>query len=251
MDSTRFAAPVLVLLAVLQSHPALAQSTFPERDSADRFFPLSESAGAPVTQVRAQTQGSASGAVGTGGYGVSQTVEVVALPRLYLRAGGELRSGGEGFTPEVQAKYQFLSQGAHALNLSAGARYKQLGFQSEGGEVEAFVSVGRRWGQVVGVANLVAGHELARQDADIEGHVGAGYLLTDDLMVGVNTRFKQEMELEKPVGGHTGREFELVTGGTIGYRWRVLEASLLAGLHLPRASDQAGAIALMRLGLDF
>ncbi|MBF5041224.1 hypothetical protein FGE12_02415 [Aggregicoccus sp. 17bor-14] len=223
-------------------------------DTVDRFFPLSESASVPPTQVRAETNGTATraGADGSSGYGVTQTVEMVALPGLALRAGGELRSGGEGFTPEVQAKYQFLRQGKHGVNLSAGARYKQLGFSSDGGEVELFVSAGRRWGQLLGTANFVAGHEMERQDADFEGHVGLGYLLTEHLMVGLNSRFKQEAEMGgKPPGGRVGREFELVSGGTVGYQWRILEASVLAGWHMPKASDEQGAIALMRVGLNF
>lgn len=241
----------------LSAAPSLAQEApSPEahRNSADRFFPLSESAAVPPTMVRAETNGRATGAGagGSTGYGASQTVELTALPNLALRAGGELRSGGEGFTPEVQAKYQFLRQGSHGLNLSAGARYKQLGFSSDGGEAELFVAAGKRWGQVVGMANLVAGHELEREDADIEGHVGVGYLLTPDLMVGLNTRFKQEMEMgAKPPGGRVGREFELVSGATLGYQWRFVETSLLAGWHMPKASDEQGVIGLLRLGLNF
>src|SRR5689334_6055716 len=101
--------------------PAPGESAVEQRyNSMDRFFTLSESAATPPTDVRAETSGEASSQSGDApaGFGVSQRVEVVLLKGLALRAGAELRNTGNGFTPSAQAKYQFLNQRQHGVNMS-------------------------------------------------------------------------------------------------------------------------------------
>ena len=246
----------LVTVAVaLASTTALAQSlsTDPRSDSLDRFLVLSESASAPPTTVRAETVGRAAGgsAGGTADLGVSQSVEGVVLPGLSVKAIADVDNQGRGFTPTAQVKYQFLRQADHGLNGAAGVRYKQRGFQSDGGEAEAFFSAGKRWGDVIGTANLVVGTELGKREGDVEGHVGVAYRLADRLLLGLNTRFQQELELgEKPVG-RTGREFEMQTGAFAGYGLGPAELSLFGGWYLPRATMSTGPIGMLRLGLNF
>jgi hypothetical protein len=128
---------LLVATGVLLAPMAFADeaSALDERlDTMDRFFPLTESAATPPTDVRAETTGQASSSDSATGLGVTQQVEVVLLKGLSLRAGAELRNTDHGFSPVAQAKYQFLRQGENGLNASAGLRYKQKGFQSDGGE---------------------------------------------------------------------------------------------------------------------
>ena len=252
--------PLFVVAAgMLMAPAALAQSSSEDESAAeqrhnsmDRFFVLSESAAVPPTDVRAETSGEATSQSGDapGGLGVSERVEFVLLKGLSLRAGAELRNTGNGFTPSAQAKYQFLNQKQHGLNMAAGLRYKQVGFQSDGGEAEAFVAAGRRWGQVLGTANLVVGTELGRPEGDFEGHVGLGYLLTENLVVGLNTRYQHEFETEN-VGRHPGREFELMGGAMVGYNWNIVDVSLLGGYYMPRSTDSSGPLAMLRVGLNF
>ena len=164
--------------------------------------------------------------------------------------GAELRNTENGFTPSAQAKYQFLRQAEHGVNASAGLRYKQQGFQSAGGEAEAFAAAGRRWGNVLATLNFAVGRELSSPEGDVEGHLGLGYLLTENLMVGLNTRYQHEFESEK-VGRHPGREFELMTGAMVGYGIGIAELSLLGGYYMPRASNSSGPMGMLRLGLNF
>jgi hypothetical protein len=174
----------------------------------------------------------------------------VLLCGLALRAGAELRTDTDSFTPMAQAKYQFLDQKRHGFNLSAGGRYKQLGFQSEGGEAELFVAAGKRWGHFIGTANVVVGAEVSRPEGDVETHIGAAYLVTEQFVVGLNTRYKQEFETGEKLAGNSGREFELISGGVAGYTWGPVETSLLAGWYLPRATMSTGPIAMLRLGIN-
>ncbi|MFL5343896.1 MAG: hypothetical protein ACJ8AT_03850, partial [Hyalangium sp.] len=141
---------LFVAMGLLAAPGAFAEApSFEERlNSMDRFFSLSESAATPPTEIRAETRGQATSSDSAQGYGVSQQVEVVLTRGLSLRAGAELRNTTHGFTPSGQAKYQFLRQSEHGVNASAGLRYKQVGFQSDGGEAEAFFAVGRRFGSL-------------------------------------------------------------------------------------------------------
>jgi hypothetical protein len=244
---------LLVATGVLLAPVAFADEPSPlaqRLDSMDRFFPLSESAATPPTDVRAETTGQASSSDSEQSYGVSQQVEVVLLKGLALRAGAELRNGSHGFTPIAQGKYQFLRQEDHGVNASAGLRYKQVGFQSDGGEAEAFFALGRRFGKLLATGNVVAGRGVSNDEMDIEGHAGVGYLLTDNLMVGVNSRVQLEVEEEEEVG-HIGREFEMLSGGVVGYTWNVVDLSLMGGWYMPRASNSSGPLAMLRLGINF
>jgi hypothetical protein len=247
--------PHLILsLSLCVSTGALAQSasaTEERLNTMDRFFPLTESAATPPTDVRAETTGQASSSDSETGLGVTQQVEVVLLKGLSLRAGAELRNTDNGLTPVAQAKYQFLRQSEHGLNASAGVRYKQKGFQNDGGEAEVFFSAGKRWGRLLATGNFVAGKEVSHPGMDFEGHVGAGYLLTDNLIVGADTRFQQEAEFGEEAAGRTGREFEMLTGGVVGYTVGPVDLSLLGGWYLPRATMATGPLAMLRLGLNF
>lgn len=230
---------------------ALPTSADRQLESMDRFFPLSESASTPPADIRAETNGSANGGgEGTQGLGVSQSVEVVLLKGLSLRAGADLHTNQSGFTPVGQVKYQFLNQKQHGLNLSAGGRYKQTGFQSDRGEVEVFAAVGKRWGHLLGTANAVVGVEPSRNEGDAEAHVGVAYLLTERFVVGANTRYQQEFETGAKLAGHSGREFELTSGAMAGYSLGPVDASLLAGWYLPRATMETGPIAMLRIGVN-
>lgn len=238
---------------LLMAPVALAQSPSPTElrmDSMDRFFPLSESAATPPTTVRAQTTGQATSGDSAQGYGVTQQVEVVPVKGLSLRAGAELRNTTHGFTPTAQGKYQFLRQAEHGLNASAGLRYKQVGFQSDGGEAEVFVAAGRRFGRVLATGNVVAGRGVSEREMDIEGHVGVGYLLGENWLVGLNSRLQAEVEDEGEVG-RIGREFELLGGAMAGYTWGPVDLSLLGGWYMPRASNASGPLAMLQLGLNF
>ncbi len=247
------ASPLFVALGLLLAPGAFAEptaSTEERLDSMDRFFSLSESAAAPPTDVRAETRGQVTSSDSAQGYGVSQQVEVVLLRGLSLRAGAELRNTSHGFTPSAQAKYQLLRQGEHGVNASAGLRYKQVGFQSDGGEAEVFFAVGRRFGRLLATGNVVAGRGVSRSEMDVEGHVGVGYLLGENLVVGANTRIQQEVEDEGEVG-RTGREFELLSGAVVGYNWGPVDLSFLGGWYLPRATTSSGPLAMLQLGLNF
>ena len=94
------------------------------------------------------------------------------------------------------------------------------------------------------------GAELSRPEGDVETHIGLAYLVTEQFVVGFNTRYKQEFETGEKIGGNAGRVFELISGGMAGYTWGPVETSLLAGWYLPRATMSTGPLAMLRIGIN-
>lgn len=217
-------------------------------DDADRFFPLSESAAVPSTFVRAHTTGQ----LATGSaFNVGQSVEIVPLKRLSIRATAEF-SPDTGFTPSVQAKYQLLNQESAGVNLSGGIRYKQVGFTNNAeGEGEAFLAVGRSFGRFLASANAVAGiNVMDTHEGDIEGHLSLGYQPMDRMMVGVNGRIKQEF---KPAGEVIpgASTIELIAGPVVGYSFGFVDLSLQYGLYVPKGVVNARAGQIGVVGANF
>src|SRR5207253_5937687 len=106
------------------------------------------------------------------------------------------------------------------------------------------------FGSLLATGNVVAGREVSHGGMDIEGHMGVGYLLTENLVVGANARIQQEVEDEEEVG-HTGREFELLSGAVVGYNFGPVDLSFLGGWYMPRATSSSGPLAMLQLGLNF
>jgi len=63
--------------------------------------------------------------------------------------------------PAARMRYQILKQSDSGIDLSAGVRFKTVGFHPDQGEVEFLVSTGRRFGQFEVILNGVFGVETA------------------------------------------------------------------------------------------
>ena len=71
--------------------------------------------------------------------------------------------------PSARVRYQILSQSRTGLDLSAGARFKTVGFHPDQGEVEFLLLAGRRFGNVELVLNGVFGIKTGGENGkDVE-----------------------------------------------------------------------------------
>src|SRR5205807_2742849 len=66
--------------------------------------------------------------------------------------------------PSARVRYQLLSQQRTGLDLSAGVRFKTVGFNPDQGEVEFLILAGRRFGQLELVLNGVFGVETGGEN---------------------------------------------------------------------------------------
>jgi hypothetical protein len=97
--------------------------------------------------------------------------------------GAYYQTGQSG--PSARVRYQFLSQDWAPFNLALGARYKSAGFSGDGsGEVEALLALGRSFGRLDLVLNLVWGWEINDPGMDAEIKLLVGWRFTDDVRFG-------------------------------------------------------------------
>src|SRR3954465_2255715 len=73
--------------------------------------------------------------------------------------------------PSARVRYQILSQYIAGIDVSAGVRFKSVGFHPDQGEVELLLLAGRRFGNVELVLNGVFGFETdgkSGKDAEVK-----------------------------------------------------------------------------------
>jgi len=162
----------------------------------------------------------------------------------YYQAG---RSG-----PSARVRYQFLSQGSAGIDLTLGARYKSEGFSGPGsGEVEALLALGRSFGQLDLILNLVWGWEVngPGQDAEIKALVG--WRFTDNVRLGLEVRAQTEVHDEDGWKGPQMIATDLRAGPTLFWRVsRPLSFQVLVGVGKPVNVNGAGLLALGSFALD-
>ncbi len=156
--------------------------------------------------------------------------------------------------PSARVRYQILSQARTGIDLSAGARFKTVGFHPDEGEVELLLLAGRRFGNVELVLNGVFGFETGGgKGKDIEGRAFAGY----------RWRIQGEVaDEETPAPGtppKTGRDYDLTAGPAVSWIVARSLGSLLhnfqvqglVGVAQPKRTDTTAAVGIVSASIDF
>ncbi len=162
----------------------------------------------------------------------------------YYQAG---RSG-----PSARVRYQFLSQDSAGVDLTLGARYKSEGFSGPGqGEVEALFALGRSFGQLDLVLNLVWGWEIndPGQDAEIKALIG--WRFNDNLRLGLEVRAQTEVHDEDGYKAPQMIATDIRGGPTLFWRVsRQVSLQFLVGVSKPVNLNEAGLLALGSFAID-
>ncbi len=183
------------------------------------------------------------------------------VPSLSGDVGAYWQVGANG--PSARIRYQFLSQWRHGVDLSAGLRFKTVGFHPDNGEVEMLVAAGRRFGQLEIVLNGVFGIETGGgggKDAELKGF--GGWRFSDALRAGVDSRLQVEVgdaETQVPGVVQIGRDYDLTVGPAVswivardlGRTARNLQLQALAGLAQPKKTDITAAVGILSASIDF
>jgi hypothetical protein len=166
--------------------------------------------------------------------------------------------------PTARVRYQILSQSRTGLDLSAGARFKTVGFHPDQGEVELLVLAGRRFGNVELVLNGVFGFETGGKGGkDVEAKAFGGYRFSEDLRAGLDGRIQGEVaDEETPPPGtppKTGRDYDMTAGPAVS--WIVarklgtllhnLQVQGLVGVAQPKRTNMTAAVGIVSATIDF
>jgi hypothetical protein len=184
---------------------------------------------------------------------VSGNILWAPLEGLSMDVGAFFQSGNSG--PSARIRYQLLSQARFGIDMSAGVRFKTVGFNPNQGEVEFLLLAGRRFGNLELTLNGVFGVETGPGGGkDAEVKFFGGYHLTDNLKLGIDSRLQAEVgdEENKPVGTPTTRDFDLTTGPAIS--WMVmprLQLQGLVGMFMPKGTNLTAPGGVVQASFDF
>ena len=165
--------------------------------------------------------------------------------------------------PSARVRYQLLSQYRSGIDLSAGARFKTVGFHPDQGEVEFLLLAGRRFGNVELVLNGVFGVETGGEKGkDVEGRAFAGYRFSEDVRAGIDGRLQAEIEDDEAQVGaaaKTGRDYDLTAGPAVswivarnlGTLFRNFQVQGLVGVAQPKRTDTTAAVGIVSASIDF
>jgi hypothetical protein len=161
--------------------------------------------------------------------------------------------GAQG--PAARARYQILKQWDSGIDLSAGVRFKTVGFHPDQGEVEFLVAGGRRFGQFELVVNAVFGVETGPGEGkDGEVKAFAGWRFNSTLSAGIDGRLQAELgddqnEAAAPLGS---RDYDLTVGPALSWMvTRAIQVQLLAGLAQPKKTTITAPIGVVQASIDF
>jgi hypothetical protein len=182
---------------------------------------------------------------------VSGSVLWVPVTGLGGDVGAYYQTGRSG--PSARLRYQLLEQERAGVSLSLGARYKSEGFAGEGsGEVEALVALGRSFGRLDLVLNLVWGWEINDPGQDVEVKVLVGWRFSDDLRLGLEVRAQSEVHDEEGWHAPSMRATDFSAGPTLLWRLaRPVVFQVLVGVGKPVQQTSAGFLALGAFNVDF
>jgi hypothetical protein len=134
----------------------------------------------------------------------SLSTEVRLLPRLVLIAGAAwavpnaLGQGGGNMRPQLGARMQLLDQARYGLDLGVAVLFREDRFGAEDGLFQGAVALGRRFGAVAAVFNVVYGQD--GEGDDHEGEVRLALLadVARHVHVGVDGRARRSLASTDP-----------------------------------------------------
>jgi hypothetical protein len=192
---------------------------------------------------------------------VSGSVAWTPVDRLSGDVGAYWQVGANG--PSARVRYQFLSQWENGVDLSAGVRFKTVGFHPDNGEVEMLLAAGRRFGRIELVLNGVLGVETgggAGKDLEVKGF--GGWRFDDRLRAGIDERLQVEVGDEEDAAGGTfqrGRDYDFTAGPAVswivardlGRMVRNLQLQALVGVAQPKKTDLTSPVGIVSASVDF
>jgi len=139
------------------------------------------------------------------------TAEVRLWGPLAVRAGAEYSSARRDARPTVGGRVQILRQERHGIDGSLSVFYRPEGFTEPEGEIESFVSLGRRFDRVSLMGNLVYGQDPEGNERDGEIRLAALYAV-GRWAVGFDSRLRFAIGTQKSAMAQAEPKFDLLAG---------------------------------------
>jgi hypothetical protein len=238
---------------------ALALSAAAARaDGLDRDSLLTDSPAVP-NQGTVRVTGGVIGTTATEGVGNTQgqanltgTIAWTPVQNLSGDVGAYYQIGAQG--PSARLRYQFLSQSRAGLDMSAGVRFKTIGFHPDQGEVEFLIAAGRRFGKFEVALNGVFGVETGGgggKDVEVKGF--AGWRVSEAVRAGLDSRLQSEVsDQQASTTPKVGRDYDLTSGPAVSWMInRAIQVQALVGVAQPKKTDRTSPVGVVSASVDF
>lgn len=192
-----------------------ADAPIPQRS--DLTVALREGAMLPST-LSPQVAPTAALAFGLAGYDGARSAPIgnlVAEVRVWgpfaIRGGAEYSNTRKEGRPTIGGRVQLLHQRQHGVDGSFSVFYRPEGFTEPEGEIETFVSVGRRFGSLTVLANIVYGQDPEGNERDGEIRFASLYG-AGRWTVGVDSRLRFAIGAQKSAVAAAEPKLDLLAG---------------------------------------
>jgi len=141
----------------------------------------------------------------------SATAEVRVWGPFAVRGGVEYSSARKEGRPTIGGRVQLLRQNKHGVDGSVSVFYRPEGFTEAEGEIESFVSLGRRWERVSVFGNLVYGQDPEGNERDAEVRFASLYGV-GSWSFGLDSRLRFAIGTQKGTMAAAEPKFDLLAG---------------------------------------
>jgi len=141
----------------------------------------------------------------------SAIAEVRVWGPFAVRGGVEYSSSRKEGRPTIGGRVQLLRQARNGIDGSVSVFYRPEGFSEPEGEIETFVSLGRRWDLVSVFGNLVYGQDPEGNERDGEVRFASLYGI-GRWAFGLDSRFRFAIGTQKGTNTAAEPKFDLLAG---------------------------------------
>jgi hypothetical protein len=168
---------------------------------------------------------------------------------LYVRGGATYLSDTGTLKPTIGLELQFLQQTKHGISASLGVFYKPEGLDEPEGEVEAVLSLGRRFGRTTLLLNAAYGQDAELNESDAELRGAALVRVGRSLFTGFDARYR--FAIVSKMNGEP--DWDVVAGPVMSYvvSGFTLSAQVGASALSIASATKTGVIALGGLSRTF
>lgn len=198
-------------------------------------------------------------ASGFGGYDAARSsfvggafAEVRVWGPFALRGGAEYSTTRKEMRPTIGGRLQLLRQGKHGIDGSLSIFYRPEGFTEPEGEIESFVSLGRRFGPIALFGNLVYGQDPEGNERDGEVRLASLYGV-GRWAVGLDSRFRFALGPQRGPTASAEPRLDLLLGPVVAATVGSLAPFVHAGPSVLKQTDgtSVGVAALAGVGSAF
>ena len=130
-----------------------------------------------------------------------------------IRGGAEYSDVRRQLRPTIGGRVQVLRQERHGIDGSLSVFYRPEGFTEAEGEIESFVSVGRRFDRFAILGNLVYGQDPEGNERDGEVRL-ASLVGLGRWTLGIDTRMRFALGMQRSANAQAEPRFDLLAGPT-------------------------------------